>query len=194
MGSKACIVPLVAALRAIGSSKVPLPMRPDAPDSFPSAPLPLEGPHGRLGVLICGHGSRNRLAVGEFAALAEQLRRRLGPVPVAHGYLEFARPILRDGLDALRQQGVDHVLAVFPFERPLLERVSLWISERERVCLVGRNGEGKSSLLRLVAGATTPDDGAIWCKPGARLAFLPQDLDVVHGERVIDVVRSGLSI
>lgn len=77
--------------------------------------------------------------------------------------------------------------------RPLLERVSLWISERERVCLVGRNGEGKSSLLRLVAGETTPDDGSLWCKPGARLAFLPQDLDVVHGERVIDVVRSGLS-
>jgi len=112
MGSKPCIVPLVAALRAIGSSKVPLPMRPDAPDSFPSAPLPLEGPHGRLGVLICGHGSRNRLAVGEFAALAEQLRRRLGPVPVAHGYLEFARPILRDGLEELRGQGVGHVLAV----------------------------------------------------------------------------------
>ncbi|MFM7548503.1 MAG: sirohydrochlorin chelatase, partial [Cyanobacteriota bacterium] len=74
--------------------------------------LPPVGPHGRLGVLVCGHGSRNRLAVEEFALLARQLRQRLAPVPVEHGYLEFARPILRDGLDALRREGVEHVLAV----------------------------------------------------------------------------------
>ncbi|MFM7264371.1 MAG: sirohydrochlorin chelatase [Cyanobium sp.] len=70
------------------------------------------GPHGPLGVLVCGHGSRNRLAVEEFASLAEQLRCSLAPLPVAHGYLEFARPILRDGLEELRHQGVRHVLAV----------------------------------------------------------------------------------
>jgi sirohydrochlorin cobaltochelatase len=70
------------------------------------------GPHGPLGVLVCGHGSRNRLAVEEFASLAEQLRRSLAPVPVAYGYLEFARPILRDGLEELRARGVQHVLAV----------------------------------------------------------------------------------
>jgi sirohydrochlorin cobaltochelatase len=72
----------------------------------------LQGPHGPIGVLICGHGSRNRLAVDEFATLAHKLQQHLGPVPVDHGYLEFARPILRDGLDALRQRGVHHVLAV----------------------------------------------------------------------------------
>ncbi|MFZ9620792.1 MAG: sirohydrochlorin chelatase [Prochlorococcaceae cyanobacterium] len=62
--------------------------------------------------MICGHGSRNRLAVGEFAALAQQVRQKLAPVPVEYGYLEFARPILRDGLERLREQGVQHVLAV----------------------------------------------------------------------------------
>jgi len=71
-----------------------------------------QGAAGALGVLICGHGSRNRLAVDEFAQLAERVRQQLAPVPVAHGYLEFARPILRDGLETLRQQGVGHVLAV----------------------------------------------------------------------------------
>ncbi len=71
-----------------------------------------QGPHGRIGVLVCGHGSRNRLAVAEFAELAQALRQRLPEVPVEHGYLEFARPILRDGLDALRAGGVEHVLAV----------------------------------------------------------------------------------
>ncbi|MFN9871014.1 MAG: sirohydrochlorin chelatase [Cyanobacteriota bacterium] len=77
-----------------------------------SAHLGSSGPDGPLGVLVCGHGSRNRLAVGEFASLADQLRQALAPVPVAHGYLEFARPILRDGLEQLRAQGVRHVLAV----------------------------------------------------------------------------------
>jgi len=74
--------------------------------------LALEGPHGPIGVLVCGHGSRNRLAVEEFAQLVQQLRRRLAPVPVESGYLEFARPILREGLEALRERGVRHVLAI----------------------------------------------------------------------------------
>ena len=80
--------------------------------ALPGQGLPGQGPHGPLGVLICGHGSRNRLAVAEFAALADQLRQRLNPVPLEYGYLEFARPILREGLDSLRQRGVEHVLAV----------------------------------------------------------------------------------
>ena len=69
-------------------------------------------PAERLGVLICGHGSRNRLAVDEFAQMVEALRPKLAPMPVEHGYLEFARPILRDGLESLRQQGVTRVLAI----------------------------------------------------------------------------------
>jgi sirohydrochlorin cobaltochelatase len=73
---------------------------------------PLQGPHGPIGVLVCGHGSRNRLAVEEFASLARQLQHSMGRVPVEYGYLEFARPILRDGLDALRRRGVSHVLAI----------------------------------------------------------------------------------
>jgi sirohydrochlorin cobaltochelatase len=76
------------------------------------SPLALQGSHGAIGVMICGHGSRNRFAVAEFANLAEQLRAELHPVPVAHGYLEFARPILRDGLELLRSQGVLHILAL----------------------------------------------------------------------------------
>ena len=73
--------------------------------TIPSGPVPiegggasLEGPHGPIGVLVCGHGSRNRLAVEEFASLARQLQHGMGRVPVEYGYLEFARPILRDGL------------------------------------------------------------------------------------------------
>ena len=66
----------------------------------------------KLGVMVCGHGSRNRKAVAEFANLARHLSRELPEYPVEHGYLEFANPVLRDGLDKLRDQGVTRVLAV----------------------------------------------------------------------------------
>lgn len=66
----------------------------------------------QAGVMLCGHGSRNQLAVGEFAVLAERLRARLPGVPVEYGYLEFANPVLHQGLDRLRAQGVKRVLAV----------------------------------------------------------------------------------
>ena len=72
----------------------------------------------RLGVLICGHGSRNRLAVEEFAQMVDALRPNLAPMPVEHGYLEFARPILRDGLDALRDKGVTRILACLLYTSP----------------------------------------------------------------------------
>ena len=63
-------------------------------------------------VMLCGHGSRNQLAVGEFAVLAERLRERLPGVPVEYGYLEFANPVIHQGLDKLRARGVKRVLAV----------------------------------------------------------------------------------
>jgi sirohydrochlorin cobaltochelatase len=66
----------------------------------------------KLGVMLCGHGSRNRKAVSEFAALSEHLKNRLPQYPVEFGYLEFATPIIRDGLDKLRAEGVKRVLAV----------------------------------------------------------------------------------
>ena len=80
------------------------------------------GGHGRfgddagevqpIGVLVCGHGSRDPAAVVEFAALAERLKDRFPGWPVEHGYLEFARPVLREGLDRLVAAGARHVLAV----------------------------------------------------------------------------------
>jgi sirohydrochlorin cobaltochelatase len=66
----------------------------------------------KLGVMLCGHGSRDADAVKEFAVLSEHLRKRLPHYPVAYGYLEFATPIIREGLDRLRAGGVTRVLAV----------------------------------------------------------------------------------
>jgi len=64
------------------------------------------------GVMLCGHGSRNQRAVGEFAALADTLRDRLPGVPVEYGYLEFADPVIHAGLDRLRALGLKRILAV----------------------------------------------------------------------------------
>lgn len=66
----------------------------------------------RIGVMVCGHGSRNGRAIGEFGVVAQKLRRHFPDWPVEHGYLEFAEPVLRDGLDRLRQAGCRRILAV----------------------------------------------------------------------------------
>ena len=67
----------------------------------------------RVGVMLCGHGSRAPAAVAEFAHLAERLPEFLpADWEIAHGYLEFANPVIRDGLDTLRNRGVQRILAV----------------------------------------------------------------------------------
>jgi sirohydrochlorin cobaltochelatase len=66
----------------------------------------------KLGVMLCGHGSRDGDAVAEFAILAKHLKRRMPQYPVEYGYLEFATPIIREGLDRLRAVGVTRTLAV----------------------------------------------------------------------------------
>ncbi|MGI9501578.1 MAG: sirohydrochlorin chelatase [Geminicoccaceae bacterium] len=66
----------------------------------------------KLGVMVCGHGSRDVGAVDEFNQLVRDIRGRLSHLPVESGFLEFAHPVIRDGLDNLRNQGVDHILAV----------------------------------------------------------------------------------
>ena len=62
--------------------------------------------------MMCGHGSRDPEAVAEFALVAQALRRRLPQYDVESGYLEFARPVIRDGLEALKARGATRILAV----------------------------------------------------------------------------------
>ena len=59
---------------------------------------------------------------------------------------------------------------------PLLERIDLQLAPGERVCLVGRNGTGKSSLLRVIAGQSPADAGQIHRKPGLRVAMVQQEV------------------
>ncbi len=68
---------------------------------------------GKIGVMICGHGSRSQDAVDQFAVLAEKLPALLpDDWEVDYGYLEFANPVIRDGLDRLRDAGCERIIAV----------------------------------------------------------------------------------
>jgi ATP-binding cassette subfamily F protein uup len=75
---------------------------------------------------------------------------------------------------------------------PLLDQVDLEIGRNERVCLLGRNGTGKSTLLRLMAGELQPDAGELRIDGGARVARLAQEAPADGDERVLEVVAGGL--
>ena len=77
-------------------------------------------------------------------------------------------------------------------DQPLLEHAEFQIRRGERVCLLGRNGAGKSTMMKLVAGSIMPDDGSIWRKPGLKVGVLNQDLPDQDDKKVYDVVASGL--
>jgi len=63
-------------------------------------------------VLVCGHGSRDLEAIAEFEAMTAQLRLRLSDHAFATGYLEFARPTIRDALSSLAAEGARQIYAV----------------------------------------------------------------------------------
>jgi ATP-binding cassette subfamily F protein uup len=75
--------------------------------------------------------------------------------------------------------------------KPLLDNVALQIRKGERVCLLGRNGEGKSSLLQLITRKIVPDSGEVWVRPGARVASLAQEVSSGSDASVHDVVMGG---
>jgi len=63
-------------------------------------------------IMVCGHGSRDENAVREFAVVAQAMRERFPERDVEYGFLEFAQPIIREGLDKLAARGATRVLAV----------------------------------------------------------------------------------
>ena len=59
---------------------------------------------------------------------------------------------------------------------PLFENLALEINDGERICLLGRNGEGKSSLMKVITGELRPDTGEVHRQAGASIAFLKQEI------------------
>jgi ATP-binding cassette subfamily F protein uup len=74
----------------------------------------------------------------------------------------------------------------------LLDHADLTLDSGERVALIGRNGSGKTSLLKMIAGAQAPDDGSVWRAPNLRIAFVPQEPQLELENTVYEAVASGL--
>jgi len=66
----------------------------------------------KKGIMVCGHGSRDKDAEVEFALVAEGLRKRFPDMPVEYGFLEYSAPNIHMGLNSLIEQGVNHIYAV----------------------------------------------------------------------------------
>lgn len=75
----------------------------------------------------------------------------------------------------------------------LLDNVKLQIADGERICLIGRNGAGKSSLLKIIEGEHAPDSGTVWRKPQLRMARLAQELPQNITATVFEFVAEGLA-
>ncbi|SPX84634.1 ATP-binding cassette domain-containing protein [Moraxella ovis] len=73
---------------------------------------------------------------------------------------------------------------------PILDHVNFSLDADERVCLIGRNGEGKSTLFKLIDGTQPPDDGEIIIADGLRVAMLAQDVPSDDGT-LLDIVMNG---
>lgn len=74
----------------------------------------------------------------------------------------------------------------------LFDHIHLTVTANERVCLVGRNGQGKSTLLKLIAGQVQADDGRIDKKQDVKISYLIQEVPQDLSGSVFDVVASGL--
>jgi ABC transport system ATP-binding/permease protein len=85
----------------------------------------------------------------------------------------------------------DHLSIAFG-HLPLLDDASLVLEPGERVAVIGRNGTGKSTLLKIVNRELVPDTGAIWMPAGVRTARLDQDAPLSDSRAVFDVVAEGL--
>lgn len=74
---------------------------------------------------------------------------------------------------------------------PLLSKVSFSAEAGERVAIIGRNGAGKSTFLKIVSGEQTPDEGVIRIEGGMKIAQLPQELPEANEKTVREVVSEG---
>lgn len=72
--------------------------------------------------------------------------------------------------------------------KPIFSNLTLQISKGDRICLVGRNGTGKSTLLKIITGIIESDEGERFVQPGTKIAYLPQDTTFPESEKIADYI------
>ena len=87
----------------------------------------------------------------------------------------------------LRARGLSRFIGA----RTLFQGVDLHLHPEDRIGLVGRNGEGKTTLLRMLAGHEPSDGGDLDLRRGAHVALLRQEIDPQAGRTLIDEVRTA---
>lgn len=76
---------------------------------------------------------------------------------------------------------------------PLLDHTDFSLENQERVGLIGRNGTGKSSLLKILAGMERPDDGILQVQNGIRITYVSQEPSMDMESSVFEVASLGLA-
>ncbi|QEK39451.1 ABC-F family ATP-binding cassette domain-containing protein [Candidatus Sneabacter namystus] len=75
-------------------------------------------------------------------------------------------------------------------DKVILSNVELYVRDKERICVTGKNGSGKSSLLKILAQIYEPDHGTIYLKPGITVAYLKQEIKKYSSQTVLDAILS----
>lgn len=75
----------------------------------------------------------------------------------------------------------------------LLDHTDFSLEEGERVGIIGRNGAGKSSMLKILAGIETPDDGTLTIQQGVRIAYVPQEPVFAEGATTFEAACAGVA-
>jgi ATP-binding cassette subfamily F protein uup len=88
---------------------------------------------------------------------------------------------------------LSHVTTAFG-HLPLLDDAALQVETGERIAIIGRNGTGKSTLLKILNNELTPDAGQVWRGPSVQSARLDQDVPLVSSRTVFEVVADGLGL
>jgi len=75
----------------------------------------------------------------------------------------------------------------------LFDKIDLTVHRGQRTGILGRNGAGKSTFMKMLDGQHIPDSGKLWIRPGIKVGYLTQDLPDANEATVYDVVSDGLA-
>src|SRR5690554_2110460 len=77
-------------------------------------------------------------------------------------------------------------------DQPLLDKVALTIHKGQRIGILGQNGAGKSTFMKVLLGTVQPDSGDLWRADGMKVAYLDQTLPPLADQTIYDYIASGL--